>query len=83
MNDSRNKIRIFFSRFFRTQDLNDGDNIFALGFVNSLFAMQLVTWLEKEFQFAITDADLELDNFNSIDAISRFIERKAAATVGA
>lgn len=83
MNDNKNKIRGFFSRFFRTDSLKDGDDIFAQGFVNSLFAMQLVGWLEKEFEIAIKDEDLDIQNFNSIDAIANLISRKAATAVGA
>jgi methoxymalonate biosynthesis acyl carrier protein len=83
MNDNKNKIRNFFSRFFRTNALKDNDDIFAQGFVNSLFAMQLVGWLEKEFEIAIKDEDLDIQNFNSIDAIAGLIGRKTAAAVGA
>jgi methoxymalonate biosynthesis acyl carrier protein len=83
MDNKEGKIRAFFSRFFRTSELKDADDIFALGFVNSLFAMQLVTWLEKEFAFTIKDEDLDVQNFNSIDAISGFISRKTPTAVGA
>lgn len=79
MNETKVRIRAFFSRFFRTIELKDADDIFALGFVNSLFAMQLVAWLEKEFAFTIKDEDLDIQNFNSIQAISSFIERKTIA----
>lgn len=83
MGDTKSKIRTFFSRFFRTSELKDADDIFVLGFVNSLFAMQLITWLEKEFAFPIKDEDLDVQNFNSIDAISGFINRKTPTAVGA
>jgi acyl carrier protein len=83
MNDNKSKIRGFFSRFFRTDRLADTDDIFAQGFVNSLFAMQLVGWLEKEFEIAIKDEDLDIRNFNSIDAIANLISRKTSAPVGA
>ena len=83
MEDNKNKIRSFFSKFFRTTDLKDGDDIFAQGFVNSLFAMQLVQWLEKEFEIAINDEDLDIQNFNSINAISNLISRKTTVPVGA
>lgn len=83
MKDSKTEIRTFFSRFFRTTDLKDSDDIFNLGFVNSLFAMQLVTWLEKEFSFTIRDEDLDIKNFNSVDAIAELVHRKTAVAVGA
>jgi acyl carrier protein len=83
MDDTAARIRAFFARFFRTDGLKDSDDIFALGFVNSLFAMQLVTWIEREFAFTVTDDDLDIRNFNSIEAISSFIGRKVTATVEA
>jgi len=83
MDETALRVRTFFARFFRTTDLKDSDDIFALGFVNSLFAMQLVTWLEREFAFTIRDEDLDIRNFNSIAAISAFVGRKVAAAVEA
>lgn len=83
MNDNKLKIRSFLSRFFRTEELKDTDDIFALGFVNSLFAMQLVMWLEKEFAITIEDQDLEIKNFNTVDAIDGLVERKTCAAVTA
>jgi methoxymalonate biosynthesis acyl carrier protein len=83
MDDNKNKITSFFSRFFRTTDLKDSDDIFAQGFVNSLFAMQLVAWLEKEFEIAITDEDLDIQNFNSVNAIAGLIGRKTGFAVKA
>lgn len=83
MNDSKIKIRAFLSRFFQTAELKEDDDIFALGFVNSLFAMQLVTWVEKEFGIQIEDEDLEVENFNSIGAIAGLVKRKSYQIQGA
>lgn len=77
--EKRIVIKNFFSRFFDTSSLADSDDIFAAGYVNSLFAMQLIAWIEKEFKIAIEDEDLQLKNFNSIDAISGFVNQKLTA----
>ena len=74
--DIENTLRSFISRFIRGHDLKDDEDIFASGFVNSMFAMQLVQFIEHEFGFEIESEDLELDNFRSIEAMTRFIERK-------
>jgi methoxymalonate biosynthesis acyl carrier protein len=76
MDSSKTKIREFLSRFFRNHELQDCEDIFALGFVNSLLAMQLVAFVEMEFSITVGDEDLDLDNFRSIDAINGLIERK-------
>jgi methoxymalonate biosynthesis acyl carrier protein len=72
------KIKGFLSRFFRNYELGDEEDIFALGFVNSLFAMQLVLFIEREFQITIEDEDMDIDNFRTIRAMVALIERKAA-----
>jgi methoxymalonate biosynthesis acyl carrier protein len=77
VDENRKRIREFFGRFFRTAALGDGDDIFASGYVNSLFAMQLIAWIEKDFDLEIEDADLQLGNFNSVNAISAFINSKS------
>jgi methoxymalonate biosynthesis acyl carrier protein len=83
MDDAKIKIRGFLSRFFQTSKLKDDDDIFALGFVNSLFAMQLVTWVENEFGIQIEDEDLDVENFISITAIAGLIMRKNCYAQGA
>jgi methoxymalonate biosynthesis acyl carrier protein len=70
------KIKEFLSRFSRNHDLGDDEDIFALGFINSLAALQLVQFLEKEFQIAIEDEDLDLDNFRTLNRIDDLLERK-------
>lgn len=78
MDDRKQKIKLFLSRFFRNHDLTSDEDIFALGFVNSLLAMQLVQFVEKEFGVTVEDDDLDLDNFRTIDAIDRLVGSKLA-----
>lgn len=73
----KSKTREFMSKFFQNHDLKDDDDIFALGFVNSLFAMQLVMFVEKEFDLTVEDEDLNIDNFRTLDAIASLVERKS------
>jgi acyl carrier protein len=76
-NDERKvQIKQFLARFFRNHELKDDEDIFALGFVNSLLAMQLVQFVEKEYSVTIEDDDLDFDNFRTIDNIDGLIERK-------
>jgi len=49
--------------------------------VNSMFAMQLVQFVESTFGIAVENDDLELDNFRSIDALAALVERKQSAPV--
>ena len=72
----QSKIKAFLSRFIPDKELQEDEDIFALGYVNSLFAMQLVLFVEKEFNIAIDNKDLDLENFKTIDAMARLIEGK-------
>ena len=75
----KNRTREFLARFFQNLELDDDQDIFALGFVNSLFAMQLVLFVEKEFAMSIENDDLDIDNFRSLNAIANMVEQKTAA----
>jgi len=77
------KIKQFLARFFQNYDLQDDEDIFALGFVNSLFAMQLVLFVEQEFQISVDNEDLDLDNFRTVDALANLIRRKKAPALQA
>ena len=76
MNDIERKLRIFLSKIFRNHELQNEEDIFQAGFVNSMFAMQLVLFIETEFKIRIEDEDLELDNFRTINAMMSLIEKK-------
>jgi methoxymalonate biosynthesis acyl carrier protein len=83
MTEAQTRIKEFLSRFFRQHDLQPDEDIFALGFVNSLLAMQLVNFVEKEFGVTIEDEDLDLANFRTLSAIDALVERKRAGAAAA
>lgn len=76
MDERKQKIREFLGRYVKNREFRDDDDVFALGFVNSLVAMQLIQFVEREFGVAVEDEDLDLDNFRSIDRIDDFVARK-------
>ena len=73
----RQQTKAFIVRHFKGNELRDDDDIFALG-MNSLFAMQLVMFVEKEFQMTVADEDLHIDNFRSVNAVVELVGRRAA-----
>ncbi|MET8844598.1 phosphopantetheine-binding protein [Streptomyces rubiginosohelvolus] len=79
--DNRARIAEYLSRFFPVQDLKDDDDIFELGFVSSMFAMQLVSFVEHEFGITVENEDLELEYFRSISALDAFVTRKLSVPV--
>ena len=67
----------FLAQFINV-DADDDEDLFASGLVNSLFAMQLVLFVEKEFAVKVENEDLDYDNFRTLNAIVGFIQRKTA-----
>ncbi|MEB9519346.1 acyl carrier protein, partial [Bacillus cereus] len=57
-------------------EFNDDTEIFEEVLVNSLFAIQLMTFLEKEFAIKVTMDDLDMDNYKSVNSIGNFIRNK-------
>ena len=70
------KIRAFILASIHIPNLVDDDNLFESGIVNSLFAVEFMTFLEKEFKIEVTMDDLDIANFQSISAASDFVSRK-------
>ena len=73
---TKDTIKNFILESINIPNLQDDDNLFESGIVNSLFAIQLMTFLEKSFNIEVTMDDLSMDNFQSITATSLFVEKK-------
>lgn len=56
----------------------DDDDIFERGLVSSMFAVELVDFIEVTFQIAVDNEDLDLGNFRSVSAMSKFVTAKLA-----
>lgn len=78
--DCMSRIKEFLGQFISNTDIDPDDNLFASGLVNSLFAMQLVLYVEKEFDVQMSNEDLDFENFKSLNAIIGFIDRKKNPT---
>lgn len=76
----KQKIRTFIESnlvvFEDEAEFGDSDNIFEMGFVNSLFAMKLVNYIEQEFDVEVDNDDLEISNFSSVDRIVEYVTGK-------
>lgn len=72
----KQKIRNFLGKFINAGVVTDEDNIFERGLVNSLFAMQLVNFVEKEFDVSVNNEELDIENFKNINAIANLVESK-------
>lgn len=72
-------LRQFVTRSINFPDLADDDDLFESGLVNSLFAIQLMTFIEKTFGVEVESDDLDIKNFRSLDAATSFVLKKSVA----
>jgi acyl carrier protein len=71
-------IRDFVSAHVSGIDVLEDEDIFAAGYVNSLFAVQLVLWVEQTFDLPMASEDLQIANFRTITAIAAFVDGRRA-----
>lgn len=72
----KESLRRFIQHSIQLPQLADDDDLFATGIVNSLFAVQLVTYIEKTFGLEVDAEDLEIRNFRSLNAATAFVQKK-------
>lgn len=54
------------------------EDYFELGLVNSLAALELVTFVEHRFGITVRVEDLDLDNFRTVNRLTGFVLLKTA-----
>ncbi|GIJ48804.1 hypothetical protein Val02_56900 [Virgisporangium aliadipatigenens] len=80
--DTRATIRQFICGRFPSVSISDTDDIFAIGVATSLFAMELVIFVENTFGFQVPNEELEMANFRSVEAIAALVARQSATVAG-
>ncbi|TDC63756.1 acyl carrier protein [Micromonospora sp. KC207] len=76
--DDAATIAAFIHQRYPQVEFAHDEDIFSLGLVNSLFAMELVMFVEKAFGFTVPTEELRMDNFRTINAITALVRRQAA-----
>ena len=81
-NNVTSQILAFISGRYPQVEISSTDNIFQIGFVNSLFAMELVMFIEKTFGVTVPNDELRIENFSSAQSMTELVDRLTPATVG-
>ena len=76
MEQDKEKIRRFLTTLTGFFDLEDGMDLINNRIIDSIHALQLVSFVEKEFGIDVSGEELDRDNFYSVNAIANFIQRK-------
>lgn len=75
----KERIRAFVLQHVDEPALRDDQDLFTSGLASSMFVMQLVLFVEREFGVSVSGDDLNFDFFRSVDAVDRLVVRKLSA----
>ena len=77
------QIQSFIEGRFPQGAIEPDQDIFSLGYINSLFAMELVMFIEKDFNLTLPNDELQIGNFRTVEAMTALVARlQSAALVG-
>lgn len=83
MDETTQKIKQFIvDEFMPDVSVDELDSDFDLltgGVVDSLGLLQVVAWLETEFDVVVDDSELGPESFRTVDAIKAYIEQSRGA----
>ena len=58
------------------EDISDSDSFMEKGIVDSTGVLELASFVEEKYEFSIEDDEMLPENLDSIDNLSKFIEKK-------
>ncbi len=71
------RIRWFLiQQFPATRNVGNEEPLLKNGLIDSLGILEVVTFLERQFGFTVTDEELLPENFESIHSLSNFVQLK-------
>lgn len=73
--DTKEAIFQFFAEKKMTDGLTCDTELMDSGKVNSLFALEIVLYLEKTFKIRLKSKDINKNNFRTINAMAELVER--------
>ena len=76
--DTKERIFSFFEENQKAEGLSYDTELLKSHHVNSLFALQIVLFVEKEFGIKLGRREITEQNFHTIDAIAALVEKHLA-----
>jgi len=73
--NAKEQIIAFIKGRYPQAEISESEDTFQLGFINSLFAMELVMFVEKSFGVTIPNEELRIDNFRTANSMSDLVDR--------
>ena len=54
----------------------DSESLLEAGVIDSMGVLELVSFIEKHYRIAVSEDEMMPENFDTVDAIAAFIERR-------
>jgi acyl carrier protein len=78
--DIRSTVRVFLKdKAPKGVNFSDSDNLLTKGVIDSLRMLDMISFLESQYRLKVDEDDLMPENFESVEAIARFIEQRKKA----
>ncbi|MGB5970001.1 MAG: acyl carrier protein [Spirulinaceae cyanobacterium] len=78
MEKTKDQIRAYLTKFLDGKELLDDQELSSVGFT-SMFSMQLILFLEQEFQITLETEDLDACTLKTVNTIATLVEKKKAS----
>ena len=71
----REDIEKYILQLTNERELDHSINLFESGFLTSIDVLDLICFIEETYNIDISDDDIGMENFGSIDGLVNFVER--------
>jgi len=75
VDNTKETIIAFLEKETKCKDLDGDMDLMKSGLVNSLFALQIVMFVEKTFHIKLSRKDISAENFRTVNNIAALVER--------
>ncbi len=75
MDKTKEIITEFLEKETKCKNLDGDMDLMKSGLVNSLFALQIVMFVEKTFHIKLGRKDISVENFSTVNRIAALVER--------
>lgn len=74
----REEVALYIQNLSNTDNIDHSVNLFENGYLSSLDALSLFSFIEDNYKISIDDDDLGVENFGSIESIVNYLEKTSA-----
>ena len=83
MNSAADRIRGFILENFlfndKSRTIGDDESFLESGIIDSTGVIEVVAWIEENYNFSVDDEDLVPEKFDSVSNLTKYIDGKVKA----